>query len=85
MKRSTASDHDVAAIAFDPSCGILAIGTKSGKIHLYGSPAAVGTLDVPQVPGTREGSEMSIKFLAFSGPLQLLICVGETLTAEICT
>lgn len=58
---------DVVAIAFDPIFGLLASGTSSGVIRVFGAPGVDVSLDLPE--------PLPVSFLRFSTSTRQLVCI----------
>ncbi|CAL1694488.1 unnamed protein product [Somion occarium] len=60
---------DVSTFAYEPVSGLLAIGTASGLIHIYGSPGVEARLEI--------SNHSRIKLLQFSSSTLRLLCVDD--------
>ena len=71
----------ITALAFDPLLSLLAIGTSSGLVHVYGQPAFRFTLPVSGISSS--GAAKGIKFLVFHPGHNRLVAVdnGDSLHA----
>lgn len=58
---------DVVAITFDPVFGLLASGTSSGVIRIFGAPGVDVSLDLPE--------PLPVSFLRFSTSTRQLVCI----------
>lgn len=58
---------DVSALAYDPTSGLLALGTDSGHIHILGGPSVVVSLE----------NGAPVKSLQFASATFKLVCLGE--------
>ncbi|KAI5118052.1 hypothetical protein M0805_005899 [Coniferiporia weirii] len=59
----------ISALAVEPTNGLLAIGTKSGKILVFGAPPTATILNVPRAA--------PVKFLQFAALVFRLLCVDD--------
>ncbi|KAF5368577.1 hypothetical protein D9758_002181 [Tetrapyrgos nigripes] len=65
--RSLEHALNVSALAFEPICGLLAVGTSDGTITLIGRPGVEVTLTLPD--------PLSVKSLHISAPTFKLVCL----------
>lgn len=73
--RSLGVTGDITALAVDPLLSLLAVGTSSGVVHVYGQPAFQFTL--PVSGGSSSGAVASIRFLTFHPGHHRLIAVDS--------
>jgi len=66
---------DVTALAFDPILSLLAVGTSSGLVHVYGSPQFQFSL--PVSAGSSSSGAHSIRFLVFHPGHNRIIAVDD--------
>lgn len=66
---------DVTALAVDPILSLLAVGTSSGMVHVYGAPEFQFTLPVSAATGSSGGH--SIRFLVFHPGHHRIIAVDD--------
>lgn len=72
----------IDAIAVDSFLGILAVGTSSGCILLFGAHPVTATLKVPKGLGKEGALGGGLKWLGFLTSLKKLVCLG---TPEVIT
>ncbi|KAJ7631237.1 WD40 containing snare-dependent exocytosis protein [Roridomyces roridus] len=60
---------NVSAVAVEPITGLLAVGTATGTIHIFGGPSVETRLLIPE-PG-------KVKFLQFSSSTFQIVCLDE--------
>lgn len=73
--RSLGLTGDVTALAVDPILSLLAIGTSSGLVHVFGTPSFQFTL--PVSPASSSSPRHSIRFLVFHPGHDRLIAVDD--------
>jgi hypothetical protein len=76
--RSLGLTGDVTALAVDPILSLLAVGTSSGLVHVYGQPAFQFSLPVSVASSSSPAS--GIKFLVFHAGHHRLVAVDEANT-----
>ncbi len=76
--RSLGVTGDITSLAVDPLLSLLAVGTSSGIVHVYGQPAF--QFNLPVSGASSSGPASSIKFLAFHPGHNRLIAVDSNNT-----
>lgn len=65
----------ITAMSADGTLGLLAAGTFTGKIHIFGAAPVATTLLVPAA--SEHAAREEVKFLGFCASLRRLVCIGE--------
>ncbi|KAJ7170200.1 WD40 containing snare-dependent exocytosis protein [Mycena filopes] len=60
---------NITAVAVEPLAGLLAVGTATGTIHIFGGPSVEAKLLLPE--------SAKVKFLQFSSSTFQLVCLDE--------
>ncbi|KAG8950414.1 hypothetical protein FRC04_007429 [Tulasnella sp. 424] len=63
----------ITAMSADGTLGLLAVGTFTGKIHVFGAAPVATTLLVPAV--SEHAAREEVKFLGFCASLRRLVCI----------
>ncbi|THH11619.1 hypothetical protein EW145_g567 [Phellinidium pouzarii] len=66
---------DISALAVEPTNGLVAVGTKRGKIVVFGAPPTAIVLRVPRAA--------QVRFLRFSSLVYRLLCVDDKRTLHV--
>jgi hypothetical protein len=67
--RSFEYPSNVASLAIEPIAGLLAVGTATGEIHIFGGVSVETKLTLPE--------SVKVKFLQFSSSTFQLVCLGR--------